>query len=378
MEHHQQVWLYGEIVHGAVSGEASCTENTDAMGATTVVFNEAICNEASLKSTKPASANDRLALFRQATSLEAFGGIRYEFATLNRGTKNPANVYVKGQVGFLTVAAGGSDVKDIHHVGAGVVLTKGRLQDSYFEFGWGKNDVFADGEQRYKVDVFLSLGGGGAVSPFAQFVMDADFGPKADSIQSFLGSTSTSSTRGAAATEELTWATTGQAVFTGFARTSSRRSSPTSKTAGKKSTRTVTAASPHQSERRSSRDAGVWSASRCRVAAFGPRRPTSASCRRSRASASCRWSTTCARCREAAISGPACRRSYRSTTSDSVVWTRTTRRSFRPSPRPFHCRTSVPRLRARRRFRGRATATMTRLHSMVRPRSATSGRTAIS
>ncbi len=187
MEHHQQVWLYGEIVHGAVSGEASCTENTDAMGATTVVFNEAICNEASLKSTKPASANDRLALFRQATSLEAFGGIRYEFATLNRGTKNPANVYVKGQVGFLTVAAGGSDVKDIHHVGAGVVLTKGRLQDSYFEFGWGKNDVFADGEQRYKVDVFLSLGGGGAVSPFAQFVMDADFGPKADSIQSFFG-----------------------------------------------------------------------------------------------------------------------------------------------------------------------------------------------
>lgn len=183
---HQQVWLYGEVVHGAVSGEASCTENTDAMGATTEVFNEAICNEASFKSTKPPSANDRLALFRQATSLEAFAGIRYEFATLNRGTENPANVYVKGQVGFLTVA-GGSDVKDINHVGAGVVLTKGDLQDSYFEFGWGKNDVFADGERRFKVDVFLSLGGGAAVSPFAQFVMDADFGPKADSIQSFFG-----------------------------------------------------------------------------------------------------------------------------------------------------------------------------------------------
>ena len=37
------------------------------------------------------------------------------------------------------------------------MLTKGDLQDSYFEFGWGKNDVFAD------------------------------FGPRADSIQSFFG-----------------------------------------------------------------------------------------------------------------------------------------------------------------------------------------------
>jgi|TARA_B100001971_G_scaffold187197_1_gene187718 hypothetical protein len=85
------------------------------------------------------------------------------------------------------VAEGGSDVRDIYHAGLGVVLTEGKLMESYVEFGYGRNDVFVDQRPRFKVDAFLSMPGPKGVSPFAQVVIDADFGDRGDSIQSFFG-----------------------------------------------------------------------------------------------------------------------------------------------------------------------------------------------
>jgi hypothetical protein len=171
-----QLWVYGETVHGVRSSDIDCSKNPTFLTCQTAL-------------AIPGRAADQiLYTFRNATSLEGFAGLRYEFLTLQPRSLSPANLYVKAQAGFLTVSGTAGAAKAVHHVGLGAVATKGGFQDSYLEFGFGRNDLFAEHRlSRWKVDAYLSKALSNGVSFFVQMTVDTDIGPGADSIQSFLG-----------------------------------------------------------------------------------------------------------------------------------------------------------------------------------------------
>jgi hypothetical protein len=150
---------------------------------------------ATIRSVSPSPpADELLRIIRNATTLEGFAGARLEFLTLNKGGQNPANVYLKGQAGFLKVADRPGDAVDMHHVGVGAIVTKGHFQSSYLEFGIGRTDLFVDPNDRTahkwnrkKIDGALSAKITGPVRFFAQMVVDSDFGPGSDCIQTYIG-----------------------------------------------------------------------------------------------------------------------------------------------------------------------------------------------
>ncbi len=178
-----QLWVFGETVHGVRSTDINCDENRTFL----------TCIDAGIGSV-PMNATDQIFFtIRNATSLEAFAGLRWEFASVQMKAFDTANLYLKGQAGFLTVAGSADDVKDAHHVALGAIATKGNFQGSYLEFGFGRTDLFAEKPRdRWKVDGFLSwplpgkLGDWGARF-FVQMTVDADLGSGADSVQSYFG-----------------------------------------------------------------------------------------------------------------------------------------------------------------------------------------------
>lgn len=144
-----QVWLYGKTARGMRSASVACDD--PAVGACPV---------------GPTSGLRSLFILRNATTLEAETGVRWEFAEINPATETPAAFYLKTQSGFLTVSGAGGDVMDVHHAALGVIATRGDYAGSYFEAGIGKSDLFAGRSvPRLKVDSYLQfpLGGRSAV-----------------------------------------------------------------------------------------------------------------------------------------------------------------------------------------------------------------------
>ncbi len=173
----RKVWLYGETVHGARSGEVDCSKDDNA--------EKDACKIASLQTP---SAQGALAIFRKATTLEGMLGLRAEIAEMGP-PKARSVFYLKGQVGFLSVAGRGGDLVDMHHAGIGLRLKEGTFSDSYFEVGYGRNDLFERRTGRAKIDAYLTFGPEGATraKPFFQMVIDSDFKPGPDNIQTFFG-----------------------------------------------------------------------------------------------------------------------------------------------------------------------------------------------
>jgi hypothetical protein len=127
-------------------------------------------------------------LLRNASSLEAHAGFRFEFLPLHPGGENPARLYFKAEAGFLSLAQSGGDIYDVHHIGLGALSTGGKFAGSYFELGYGRNDVFR--LNRYRrgiVDGMLTWGTSRKIRPFVQMVLDSDLGKGADSVQTFMG-----------------------------------------------------------------------------------------------------------------------------------------------------------------------------------------------
>lgn len=182
---HRQLWLYGETVHGMRSTEVNCDDQKNAD----------VCSGA---------AAGALAIIRNATSLEAFVGMRYEFGLLQNGSPSPARLYVNGQAGFLTVSGSGGDVVDMTQVGFGLRAGDGRYESSYFEVGYGRSDLFLvhparrckiNGRLSWLPNEVSSKAGARArnpwrrfhVAPFVEMTVDADLGSGSDSIQSYFG-----------------------------------------------------------------------------------------------------------------------------------------------------------------------------------------------
>jgi len=178
-----QFWLFGETLHGVRSADVDCMGEKEE-------DKPPVCTDLDLSKDIPGRARF---ILRNATSLEAFFGVRWEFFTLQSESDSPANIYLKAQAGFLSVANIGGDVVDSHHIGMGIIATKGNFLGSYVEAGWGRTDLFLDNPRdRWKIDGFLSfkvLPGkiGGVMKPFAQITVDSDLGPGSDSVQTYLG-----------------------------------------------------------------------------------------------------------------------------------------------------------------------------------------------
>jgi hypothetical protein len=178
----QQLWVYGETVHGVRSSDVDCKANPDFPA----------CAKALTDLGKSPGTN-LLYILRNATSLEGYMGLRWEFLSLNSSSETPANVYLKAQAGFLKVSGQPDSALALHHIGLGAIATKGNYQDSYLEAGWGRSDLFQiNRRRRFKVDGYLSRKIASstlkeAVSFFAQINVDTDLGAGADSIQSYIG-----------------------------------------------------------------------------------------------------------------------------------------------------------------------------------------------
>jgi hypothetical protein len=170
----QQLWIYGETVHGVRSAEVDCNDHP------------AFCGTF-VPSTQP--VKDLSYLIRNASSLEGFLGLRWEFLQLQPKSKTaPAALYLEGQAGFLAVSHFPGDAVDIHHVGLGAVITKGDYMGSFLEAGFGRNDLFElKRNDRWKVNGQLSRKISEGISLFVEMDVDTDVGYGADSFQTYIG-----------------------------------------------------------------------------------------------------------------------------------------------------------------------------------------------
>jgi len=174
------LYVYGETLHGVRSAEVDCRANP----------NLTICQQDFVQSflQNPANAGrDALYILRNATTIEGFLGLRYEFADLIG-----ARAYVKAQAGFLAVKDAGGGVRDVHHVAIGAIVNRESLNGSYLEIGFGRSDLFdSRRRRRFKIDAHLTgpirIEKLAWIKPFFQIVIDTDLGYGTDSIQSYFG-----------------------------------------------------------------------------------------------------------------------------------------------------------------------------------------------
>lgn len=170
----RQLWVTAETHHGIRSADIDCTESPSF----------ATC----ASSPTPPTGTDVLFLIREASTLEASLGVRWEFLTLRKGSDMPAKLYLVGNYGLVVAAEGPSDAADVGHIGLGLVATKGAYRDTFLEIGIGQNELFSSNQGgRFKARGGLSIHASRGMRFFAVLSVDTDLGPGADSVQSYYG-----------------------------------------------------------------------------------------------------------------------------------------------------------------------------------------------
>jgi hypothetical protein len=172
------LWVYGETVHGVRSADVPCQGQS-------AQTNQVICGNKLVPS--PTAGQDLVFILRNATSLEGYAGLRWEFLGLQQQSDSPANLYLKAEAGFVDVAGQKGPAKPEHHLGFGAIATKGKFLDSYLEVGWGRSDIFQANHDRWKVDGYLERKIAGGFSMFAQITVDTHLGHGSDAIQTYIG-----------------------------------------------------------------------------------------------------------------------------------------------------------------------------------------------
>lgn len=130
--------------------------------------------------------------FQVGTTVETYGGFRFEFLSLQAFSDDVAKVYVKGHSGFTTVSGSGGGALDSHRVGLGLVLVTGRHEGSYIEFGFGRSDIFLDHRgSRFTFDALLTWSApyleDYVLTPFLRTTTISDFSDGSDSIRTVIG-----------------------------------------------------------------------------------------------------------------------------------------------------------------------------------------------
>ncbi len=195
-ESRRQVWIFGETLHGVRGADINCApDNTD---------KPAVCDKLSVTNARAQLQY----VLEHATSMEAFGGVRAEFLTLQGDTDTPAKLYATVRFGVMMLngqvmttdplTSQERQIKANHayradHVGGGLLMPKGNFTGSYLEIGWGRTDLFDNEDiknhwRRLKIDGALSIKLKGPMYGFVQLFADFDpSGKSADSVQTFFG-----------------------------------------------------------------------------------------------------------------------------------------------------------------------------------------------
>jgi len=182
------MWVYGESDYGARSAQFDCTKNTTFLNCQTVPV-------------PPATGEEFFFIVRNASTLEGFGGLRWEFLALRPGEKKlSVNIYANAQAGFLTISlptttstttsatSNPTNFAQMHHIGLGGIITNGYFQGSYFELGHGRTDLFRpNSHDRWKFDSFLTFPVKRAINFYIQLFVDSDLGNASDSVQTYFG-----------------------------------------------------------------------------------------------------------------------------------------------------------------------------------------------
>lgn len=192
------LWVRAFTLHGVRSSEVDCTKDSqDAADGSTLPGVCSLTTNAFLPADLDVGETATYIL-REASSLEGFGALRYEFRSLERSGQDdrPSGVlYALAQLGFLSVADSGDDLVDNHLFAIGAAATEGPFMDSFLELGWGRTQLYGDkSDDRFKVRALVSWKVAGkkgsdrsSVRAFASIVVDSDFGSGSDSVQSYIG-----------------------------------------------------------------------------------------------------------------------------------------------------------------------------------------------
>ena len=177
-----QLWVYGETVHAQRSADVNCNQQPQ----------PEVCSLATGGS--PANPNNAfLAVLRNATSLEAYSGLRLEFLTLQRKSADAARLYLKSELGFLAITGAGRLIDSHQRIALGAISTNGKFEGSYLEAGYGRTDLFQTHRgRRFKMDGYLTWDLNQwmktrGLRPFLEMTVDSDFGPGSDSVRTYYG-----------------------------------------------------------------------------------------------------------------------------------------------------------------------------------------------
>ena len=186
-EDSRQLWLFSKIVFGGRSIELDCEPRLGTIGTNR-------CNFAGgPMDTEPIGAVGRTVfVLRNSQSVEAFGGFRYEFASIQETSSADARMYLKGELGFINVSDAEQDLATNVFAGLGLGVINGPFRGSYLEGGWGRSDLFVNNiNSRFKLDSRFVWDIGkldrNALSPFIQMSIDSDLRSGSDSIQGYVG-----------------------------------------------------------------------------------------------------------------------------------------------------------------------------------------------
>lgn len=168
------LWLYGLTAHGVRSAELDCSDS-----------NSGICSDK--------TDSKSLGILRDATSLEAHLGLRWEFMKLQHSN---SAAFASYQYGLASVRGGTDDAAEISHFGLGFRVRSGKNRNSYIEFGRGRNDLILDkNNDRIKFNARLVQNEFNWFSTsvnaigFIHLSVDVDGGSGSDSIQTYIGVT---------------------------------------------------------------------------------------------------------------------------------------------------------------------------------------------
>ena len=175
-----RVWLQGETMHGVRTADVDCTAQDQV---------PPVC----VRNGVNPNVSDKVRfILENATSVEAFVNPRVEFFKVQRDSDSSAWLYFTTNIGFIALKDA-PKVFRTTHMGLGLLADEGNFAGSFFEVGWGKNELFATKWNRLKVDGLLSFSlerlplvrDNGRL--FVEMTVDNDLHDGPDSVRTFFG-----------------------------------------------------------------------------------------------------------------------------------------------------------------------------------------------
>lgn len=181
----RRVWIQGQTMHGVRTADINCQPRDDQGNIDTSKI-PPVCS-----SDTPFQDRVRFIL-ENATSIEAYVSPRFEFLKVQDRTDSAAWLYTTMNIGFLALKDAPKVFRTMH-VGLGLLADEGNFAGSYFEAGWGKNELFSTKWNRLNVDGLLSFSldrlplvrDNGRL--FVEMTVDNDLHDGPDSVRTFFG-----------------------------------------------------------------------------------------------------------------------------------------------------------------------------------------------